>query len=490
MNRQCTAVAFAALVALASPTHAKNVPVYYPEGHYLGCGEPAADGSGIWSVDPRCPESECHDIVAPPPNIEWFVGLSQLTGYESLATRVFEPLGTVRRTKVDPTTQIGAGAIFRPAHWLGFEVGAGIGDGAASAVVPLGNLETRTLDTDLRVVTGSAGFRLSLPSTHIVQPHLSFGARGLVLRPRNDDLRTASTVDLTTGAGVELRLTPRLGVDISGVLGFGTGWSAGASLVYRGWKPRHPAPCAPGEMPPCNEWGPYGPRLPFAYPIPGMLHREGLDVILSDIQSVAAVPPARPRTRADLLNLIEASTNRFLRSRGMEVPQGLPRIIESAAATEPLSFTSVSGLSAGQQRHLAQLDAAIEGTSETLSAAGAFQDAAKRALRDLGPAHSQVVVIAASVAAGSQRYWVERGEDWRDAIARYINDDALPPAGRVKWKEVLRADARSGTEGAIGGAIAGRVAGGVAGGVTGAVVGGIGGAVAGSAAEVVGQLLN
>jgi opacity protein-like surface antigen len=488
MNRQIiTTVLCAAVLAFANAAHAKNVRVYYPAGHYLGCGEPAADGSGIWSVDPRCPESECHDIVAPTPGIDWYIGAYQLGGYTESATKVLHSIPfdvEVETARVDARPHLRGGALIHLRDWFAIDLSAGAGDGSASST------DSR-IEADFRVLTGSVAARFDLPSSRRWHPWVSAGVRALSLRPTEgrfashefskDSLQPETTTALTTGAGVEVALTPRIAVDLSADLGFQTGWSAGAAFVYRGWR-RHPwpPPCPPGEPPPCFEWGPYGPTLPFAYPAPAILHNQGLDAIVADIENAAAVPPVEPRTKADLLRLIEVSAGRFARARGIELPTNPSQFLDRFSGAEPITFNSVAGferLTGKQQRYLLEIDEVITNARPDASAAPALAGIAKRSLRELGASQSQPVIVAASIAAGSLDYWRARGNAWQDAVDVYLGGEP-GPALRIKWIDVARADAVGAVQGALGAAISG----------VGVVAGAGGGALIGSAGNLVGQL--
>jgi hypothetical protein len=110
MRRQIIAVVFTLIAASACTAHARLVRVYYPAGHYLGCGTPAADGSGIWSYDPRISEADCHDGAAPRrPSTTAYVSASRIDDLEAGAPSVtefreytFEPVRTDAGTQIGP----------------------------------------------------------------------------------------------------------------------------------------------------------------------------------------------------------------------------------------------------------------------------------------------------------------------------------------------------------------------------------------------------
>jgi hypothetical protein len=396
--------------------------------------------------------------------------------------------------RVDGTPAIGGGTLFHFTDWLAVDVGVGAGKGSASVAL-LTTFGGARADADFRVFTGSVAARLYLTGRSRVRPWVSVGARGIALRPTggsvtidgratslDKSLQSTTTTDLSTGAGVSLGITPRVAVEVSGNHGFGSGWSAGAALVFQtGWRRRDwVPPCPRWELPPCWEWGPYGPTLPFAYPAPQIIHNEGLDAILADIQSAAAIPSEHVRTKEDLLKLVDASARRFLHERGLDAAIDAYQAGRENSSRDA-SLASIPGfdrLGQGQKKSLLEIDRIVVDAGEDQLPHRQLQDVAKKSLRELGPTQSQPVVIAASIASGSLSYWYVRGPAWKDAVARFLGVDPGPAAIHINWKKLGRAD----LIGAVGGAVGALFTGGV-------LVGAVGGGLGASAAEALDQIL-
>src|SRR6266542_4684191 len=166
MFKSVTAVFFA-IVSMAITANAANlVRVYYPPGHYLGCGTPAADGSGIWSYDPKISEADCHRSVAPRPDVDVRLSAAQIRRYESLAKKVFSPVVTqgspiylsFDSTNVHSTAQAAVGVVFHTSDWFALDLGLTSGTGTVSQTSdqfdPTRGRPFATRTANFRVFTG------------------------------------------------------------------------------------------------------------------------------------------------------------------------------------------------------------------------------------------------------------------------------------------------------------------------------------------------
>jgi hypothetical protein len=272
-------------------------------------------------------------------------------------------------------------------------------------------------------------------------------------------------------------LTPRYGVSLAVDHGFSTGWRATAAFTIRfpgGPGPTFPYPC--GDYwpdPDCDPWGPggpWGPFLPFPFPLAGALHNQGLDHVLADIQSAAAAPPAQPRTREQLMALVDASAQRFFTARGLTIPgDDLYRWgRENAGAfNSVVTIPDFQRLSETQKRYLLETERILTHVPPR-SVAPEVETLARKALRELNSVRAQPVLLGASIGSASFDYWSARGEAWRDAVGAYLETEpaALTVGGLAK------VDFAAAVAGALRGAVTGAVAG-----PMGAVSGAVSGAV-------------
>jgi hypothetical protein len=467
MKTKLIAAAFLLNALFVVSAEAKLVRVYYPEGHYLGCGTPAADGSGIWSYDPRVSEADCHDRVAHQPQVSGYVSAAQMKGFESLASKTFPPgLLPGTTTSADAkATPVGTGVVFRVSDWLAFDASVAAGHGSTSRTSRYEGaiIVTTRATADFRVFTGALSARLYPFHCSRIEPFFSAGVRGVELRPQSGStsvgqfrstlngsaLDSVSAVDFSPGLGIDAAVTPHVGVTLSGDHSFRSGWRAALAVTYK-IPPLNPLICNHARWPCDSPWPPtgtcpYAGCEPFPFAYPGQMHNEALDAVLATIQSAAALPGMH-RTKQDLRNLIETSVHQFARTHGLD--GGLP--------------AKGGALNPNQQAYVNEISQLVSNAPDNQSLDDAFINLSKRAVRELGPASAQPVVIAASVGSASSDYWQYRSPIWEDALAHYFNSDAKPVAtSRFSWKKLLIADAL----GALGGALSG-------GGLVGAIVGG------------------
>lgn len=463
-------VVLVSLALCAMRIHAAYcVPVYYPEGHYLGCGTPAADGSGIWTYDPKVPEKECHDIVNRG-STDWYLSGAVLGDFQTATKAMFDSSGFTLRD-LRSGTQFGGGVVVPITNRFAADVGFTTGTGSITRVLrttapPEVTFESRT---DFRIFTGSANARIYLDDTpHVVRPWISAGARGMALRPANGDAHPAAETSFATGAGVDVKVTPLIGVTLSGDHAFSTGWQVSARIVFDPWRP-HP-PCPWWQPPPCWEWPPYPFPLPFPFPFPGEAHNKTLDAVLIAIQNEAAIPSQTKRSKEQLLATADRSARTYIQSLdlGAGATVGYDAVQGQKLHVPVSQVPGFDRFTKGQQKYLLEIDGMTMQTDLRK-----FEDLGHRALRELGPSQAQPVVAAASVARGSIAYWNVRGETWQHAISDYLGDDTLAKRIKINWKEVWHAD--------FIGAVTG-----LGGGVAGAVSGGAGG----SAAEILWQVIS
>lgn len=401
--------------------------------------------------------------------VDIYVGADRRTGFDDAVAKVFSNLDTSSHARGDDATEVNIGAVFHFRDWLGLEVSYARGNASGSIESRFGSTgEIVPLNADFRIFTGSMAARLVLPRTHALEPYLAAGAQRLSLKPTRatihvqgrdfevpeENLNTARSTEATIGAGVGINITPTIGVNLSATHAFGSGWTTAAALVYH-W--RRPIPrCPQWVPPPCDDWGPFGPRLPFPYAAPGKLHTQGLDAVLADVQSAAVTHPGQRRTEEDLKAFVIASAQRFNRAHGL--PEG-----NSTPISGDGSIPSIQGFerfTAGQRRYLVEMDRIIDRSSEDRPPHRELQDVARRALRELGARESQPVIVAASVASGSATYWSARATAWSEAANRYVGNDSSPAAIKINWRHVLKRDligALGGVLGGVEGAVAGAV---------------------------------
>jgi hypothetical protein len=144
-------------------------------------------------------------------------------------------------TQVESSIQAGVGAVLRLRDWLALDLGLSFGSGTASR----SSINTLAVEkADFRLFGGHITAKVYPLQMERVQPWLSAGVRGLALHPtggtytsreRGLDLpgrsfEPASTADFVAGAGVDVRLTDRLGLTLSGDHGLSTGWRAGVAV--------------------------------------------------------------------------------------------------------------------------------------------------------------------------------------------------------------------------------------------------------------------
>jgi hypothetical protein len=408
--------------------------------------------------------------VAHAQSVDIYVGADRRTGFDDAMTKVFSEFDTSSDARADDATEANIGAIFHLRDWLALDVGLARGNarGSIDSHFPLTG-EIAPINADFRMITGSLAARLTLPHTHTFHPYLSVGAQRLSLEPTKaafrvdgrdfeipeERLDTSNEIDAMIGAGVSIDITPAIGINLSGTHAAESGWSTAAALVYH-WR-RWPRPCPQWVPPPCDDWGPFGPSLPFPYPAPGKLHTQGLDAVLADVQSAATLPSGQHRTEEDLRTFVITSAQRFNRAHGL--PEG-----NATPVSGDGSIPSIAGFerfTTGQQRYLVEIDGIIDRASAEQQPHRELQDVARRALRKLGAKESQPVVVAASVASGSATYWSTRAGAWSEAANRFIGSDRGPEAfPKIDWRHVLKRDligALGGILGGVEGAVAGAI---------------------------------
>jgi hypothetical protein len=501
--------AAAAMVLLFSGVaQALLVRVYYPAGHYLGCGTPAADGSGIWSYDARVSEADCHDArPANPPTPSLYVSANRFEDFNDLATRTLstftpepirQPNGTFipifDATHIESGVQTGVGTTLRLNDWFTLDLGLSAGNGTASRT---SNLRTRE-EVQFQLLGGSIAAKVyPFQGLKRVQPWLSAGVRGLALRPTGGSYTSfqqdldlpgrsfepKATADLSSGAGADIRLTDRLGVTLSGEHGFNTGWRAGVAVRFS-FPPHRRFPLPDGN--PCPYAGcpedcpnPFGcTELPFPFPYLGAIHSEALDAVLQSVRQAASAPQERARTREDLEEFVQRSGQGFIRARGFgnagvdAFQAGWER-----GRVEGGTFATIPGferLKADQKRYLIEVERLVVEAPEK-PVGRPFEDLGRKALEELGATDAQIVLSSASVANGSLDYWRGHLRPWKDAVGGFVGQSITLSDLWKDVKKVLIADVAGAVGGAIGAASTGQDP----------VGGAISGAVGGSVGEVI-----
>lgn len=185
-----------------------------------------------------------------------YLSAEQFGDFNGLATQALSGLtldvihredGTVTTplfaaTQVESGIQTGVGAVLRVRDWLALDLGLSFGSGtAARSSINAPAIEKAAF----RLFAGHVTAKVYPLQVERVQPWLSAGARGLALRPTGgspmstEDLdlpgrrfEPVSTADFVAGAGVDVRLTDRLGLTFSGDHGLSTGWRAGVAMTF------------------------------------------------------------------------------------------------------------------------------------------------------------------------------------------------------------------------------------------------------------------
>ena len=278
-------------------------------------------------------------------------------------------------TSLESEPQVGLGALFGVTDWLALDLGFSYGTGTASRQAS--SSDGRSADReeiDYRLLAGHVNARVYPFRFDRVEPYLSAGVRGLSIQPtsgvysfgeggskaeiRGNRFESTSAADLTTGAGIDVRLTDRFGLALSADHGFQTGWRAGVSLSYaipsRASKPFPLPPSDPSVPAPENAMNPFD-----SY---GKLHNQMLDFVARELPALENRGVVLP---ADVVNFLAREACADVQRGGASFPgcegEMSRRIFSVGSASDsPLEDLYVrAGYSPQQRRDVEEIGAAL-----------------------------------------------------------------------------------------------------------------------------------
>lgn len=233
-------------------------------------------------------------------------------------------------TVLESDPQVGIGSLFGVTDWLALDLGLSYGTGTASSRASASDGRSADREKiDYRLLAGHVNARVYPFQADRVKPYLSAGVRGLAVLPtsgtysfgdgaartevKGHRFESATAADFTAGAGVDVRLTDRLGLAISGDHGFQTGWRAGVNLSF----------AIPSRLPRPFPTPPSDPRVPVPdnarnpFDSYGKLHNQMLDFVASELPALENRGVVLP---ADVVHLLARQACTDVERGGASIP--------------------------------------------------------------------------------------------------------------------------------------------------------------------------